>query len=75
VGVENIRLRCGAHNRLEAEQFYGTPPGARDAGGARVDLARFPEFIRPGTGIRGESGPWDRGLELNAVREPSACST
>jgi hypothetical protein len=47
--VDNIRLRCGAHNRLEAERFYRTPPEARDSGGARVDLTRFPEFIRPET--------------------------
>jgi hypothetical protein len=43
--VDNLRLRCGPHNRLEAERLYVTPPGARDAGGARVDLTRF---IRPG---------------------------
>lgn len=33
-------FRCGPHNRLEEERLYQTPPGARDAGGARVDLAR-----------------------------------
>src|SRR5262249_29538275 len=57
--VGNVRLRCGPHNRLEAERLYGTPPGARDAGGARVDLARLHpscggktvllSSIRPGT--------------------------
>lgn len=41
--VDNVRLRCGPHNRLEAERLYGTPPRARDAGGARMDLAR----VRP----------------------------
>ena len=38
--VENVRLRCGPHNRLEAERLYATPPRARDAGGARIDLTR-----------------------------------
>jgi len=39
--VDNVRLRCGPHNRLEAERLYATPPRARDAGGGRVDLTRF----------------------------------
>ena len=39
--VDNVRLRCGPHNRLEAERLYATPPGARHAGGARVDLSRI----------------------------------
>jgi hypothetical protein len=47
--VENVRLRCGPHNRLEAERLYGTPPGARDAGGSRVILAGMRAVIRPGT--------------------------
>jgi hypothetical protein len=48
--VDAVRLRCGTHNRLEAERLYGTPPRARDGGGALVNLDRFPEFIRPGAG-------------------------
>ncbi len=51
--ADNVRLRCGAHNRLEAERLYGTPPRARDAGGARVDLVRFSGFIRSGADTRG----------------------
>jgi len=38
--VANVRLRCGPHNRLEAERLYDTPPRARHGGGARVDLTR-----------------------------------
>ena len=44
--VDNVRLRCGPHNRLEAERLYATPPGARHAGGARVDVTRVHD--RPG---------------------------
>jgi 5-methylcytosine-specific restriction endonuclease McrA len=52
--VERVRLRCGPHNRLEAERLYGTPPRARDAGGARVTLTTGSSPIRPGTGERGD---------------------
>jgi hypothetical protein len=51
---DKFRLLCGAHNRLSAERLYGTPVGARDGGGSRVSLERFPEFIRPGTEGRQE---------------------
>ena len=57
--AEDFRLRCGAHNRLDAEELYGTPVGARDGGGSRVNLAMFPDFIRPGTG--GDSKKEDAG--------------
>jgi 5-methylcytosine-specific restriction endonuclease McrA len=43
--IDNVRLRCGPHNRLEAERLYGTPPHARDAGGARVLLAPRPSSV------------------------------
>jgi hypothetical protein len=51
--VENIQLRCGIHNRYEAELFYG--PGKRDGAGdevreARVAYACAMQFTRPGTG-------------------------
>jgi 5-methylcytosine-specific restriction endonuclease McrA len=36
--VDTVRLRCGPHNRLEAERLYGTPPRVRDAGGSRVTV-------------------------------------
>jgi hypothetical protein len=63
--ADRIRLRCGAHNRLEAETLYGTPVGARDGGGSRVNLAMFPDFIRPGTegerkGCSGTAVVWAR---------------
>ena len=51
---DKFRLLCGAHNRLSAERLYGVPAGTRDGGGSRVDLRRFPDFLRPGTeGSRG----------------------
>ena len=46
--ADDFRLRCGPHNRLDAEELYGTAVGARDGGGSRVNLAMFPEFTRPG---------------------------
>jgi hypothetical protein len=53
--VDNIQLRCGVHNRYEAELFYG--PGKRHGGGDQVREARAvyrcaTEFTRPGTGER-----------------------
>jgi len=62
--VDNIQLRCGVHNRYEAELFYG--PGKRHGGGDQVREAEAAyrcatEFTRPGTGetstahIAGES--------------------
>lgn len=53
--VDNIQLRCGVHNRYEAEVFYG--PGKRHGGGDQVREAgavygRATEFTRPGTGER-----------------------
>ncbi len=53
--VDNIQLRCGVHNRYEAELFYG--PGKRHGGGDQVREAEASyrcatEFTRPGTGER-----------------------
>jgi hypothetical protein len=53
--VDNIQLRCGVHNRYEAELFYG--PGKRHGGGDQVreDEAVYrcaSQFTRPGTGER-----------------------
>ncbi|HUG52184.1 MAG TPA: hypothetical protein VMR21_01225 [Vicinamibacteria bacterium] len=44
--VDNVQLRCGVHNRHEAELFYG--PGRRYGGGA--DVVRE-THARPGTGL------------------------
>jgi hypothetical protein len=51
--VDNIQLRCGVHNRYEAELFYG--PGKRDGGSDHLREAEAAyrcatEFTRPGTG-------------------------
>jgi hypothetical protein len=51
--VDNIQLRCGVHNRYEAELFYG--PGKRHGGGDQVREAGAvyggaAQFTRPGTG-------------------------
>jgi hypothetical protein len=53
--VDNVQLRCGVHNRYEAELFYG--PGKRHGGGDQVREAEAAdrcatEFTRPGTGGR-----------------------
>ncbi|PYQ44171.1 MAG: hypothetical protein DMF77_07850 [Acidobacteria bacterium] len=53
--AHNIQLRCGVHNRYEAELFYG--PGKRCEGGDQVREAEAVyrcavEFTRPGTGER-----------------------
>jgi hypothetical protein len=53
--VDNVELRCGVHNRYEAELFYG--PGHLHGGGAEVreDEAAYggiTKFTRPGTGER-----------------------
>ncbi len=56
--VDNIQLRCGVHNRYEAELFYG--PGKRHGGGDQVREGRAvygcaTEFTRPGTGERSKA--------------------
>jgi hypothetical protein len=53
--ADNIQLRCGVHNRYEAELFYG--PSKRHGGGDQVreDAAAYrcaTQFTRPGTGER-----------------------
>ena len=53
--VDNIQLRCGVHNRYEAELFYG--PRKRHVGGDQVGEGAAvygcaTEFTRPGTGER-----------------------
>jgi hypothetical protein len=53
--VDNIQLRCGVHNRYEAELFYG--PRKRHVGGDQIGEGAAvygcaTEFTRPGTGER-----------------------
>ena len=55
--VDNVRLRCGPHNRLEAERLYVTPPGARHAGGSRVDLTRVGPRWVDGPSVPGRMEP------------------
>jgi hypothetical protein len=57
--LENIQLRCGVHNRYEAELFYG--PSRRHAHGDQVRETQATygcatQFTRPGTGEWARAG-------------------
>jgi hypothetical protein len=83
--IENIQLRCGAHNRYEADLFYG--PGKRRGG---VDIAREAMAVRgwaaeaplitepisrSGTGTNRPDLPFRNGSDREAVstlRQPTA---
>ena len=66
--VENVRLRCGPHNRLEAERLYATPPRAHDGGGARIDVTRVhPPWVE----ARSAPGRMERRELSEERRQPS----